>query len=74
MWRLSSPPTLSVAAGGRHRSAHAARLVDIAITPHSSLALKPFIVTSAVRRRSLSLRWWSSLLFVLIACGSCFIR
>nr|GMD48970.1 hypothetical protein Iba_chr10fCG11380 [Ipomoea batatas] len=36
----TAPPTLFIAAGGRHRSSHTAKLVDVAAAP-SSLVLKP---------------------------------
>nr|GMD92151.1 hypothetical protein Iba_chr14eCG6360 [Ipomoea batatas] len=55
MPHLCSPPTLFVAARDRHRSAHAAKLVDVA----AAQALRRH---RSFHRRNSSLRWWSLLL------------
>nr|GMD09386.1 hypothetical protein Iba_chr06dCG7660 [Ipomoea batatas] len=55
MPHLCSPPTLFVAARDRHRSAHAAKQVDVA----AAQALRRH---RSFHRRNSSLRWWSLLL------------
>nr|GLL45105.1 hypothetical protein Itr_chr13CG18600 [Ipomoea trifida] len=73
MSRLCSPPTLFIAAGGRHRSSHTAKLVNVAAAPSSSPVLKPFVFTAAaqaLRRRSFSFRWWLPLLLRRRRCSS----